>query len=175
MLVDCNNAAIQFTEGDIEKFLGIKASKMYNKYPEIMNYLNDCYLEKAERSIEVEYPFKFANEIKQLLVKYNYLPPDLVLVHTEDITIRKKAEEQLKRYSENLEELVEDRTIQLESTLEELKGQTIRIFVKDLADPHCVHLGKIETITEHIIIFNDEDHDTLIYVPIENIILIKTA
>ena len=61
------------------------------------------------------------------------------------------------------------------STLEDLKGQKIRIYIKDLADPHCVQLGKIETITEHIIIFRDEDHDNLIYVPIEKIILIKTA
>ncbi|MFX1392799.1 MAG: hypothetical protein ACFFAH_04410 [Promethearchaeota archaeon] len=61
------------------------------------------------------------------------------------------------------------------STLEELKGQTIRIYLKDLAEPHCVQLGKIKTVTEHIIIFEDEEHDTLMYVPIENIILIRTA
>jgi len=61
------------------------------------------------------------------------------------------------------------------ATLEELKGHTVRIYLKDLAEPHCVQLGKIETVTEHIIIFKDEEHDTLMYVPIENIILIKTA
>ncbi len=61
------------------------------------------------------------------------------------------------------------------STFEGLKGKKLRIYVKGLPDPHCIHLGKIETVTEHLIIFKDEEHDKLIYVPIENIILIKTA
>lgn len=60
------------------------------------------------------------------------------------------------------------------STFEDLKGQKIRIYVEDLADPHNIHLGKIERITEHIIVFKDE-HDNVIYVPIEKIILIKTT
>ncbi len=58
---------------------------------------------------------------------------------------------------------------------EELKGVQVRLYIKDLPDPHCIQLGKIEAVTEHIVIFKDEEHDTLIYIPIENIVLIKTA
>ena len=47
-------------------------------------------------------------------------------------------------------------------TFEDLKGQKIRLYVEDLADPHNIHLGKIERITEHIIIFKDE-HDNVMY------------
>jgi len=61
------------------------------------------------------------------------------------------------------------------STFETLKGKKVRIFVKDLPDPHCIHLGKIEEVTEHLIIFSDKEHNTLLYVPIESIALIKTA
>jgi len=61
------------------------------------------------------------------------------------------------------------------SIFEELKGELVRLYIKDLPDPHCVLLGKVEEIRETIIVFKDEDHDQLIYVPIKNIILIKKA
>lgn len=60
------------------------------------------------------------------------------------------------------------------SLFEELKDKRIRIFVKDLPDPHCVQTGKIETVTEHLIVLYDEKHDIHIYLPIEEISLIRT-
>ena len=56
---------------------------------------------------------------------------------------------------------------------EELKGKVVRLYIKDLPDPYCILLGKIEEIREQIIIFKDEEHDQLIYVPIKKIVLIK--
>jgi len=61
------------------------------------------------------------------------------------------------------------------STLEKLKGGKIRFFIKDLPDPHCIQCGRIEEVTEHLVLIKDEDHDQLIYIPIEKIVLIKTT
>ena len=61
------------------------------------------------------------------------------------------------------------------SLFEEFKDKRIRIYVKNLPEPHCIHSGKIKTVTEHIIILHDKEHDTLIYLPIEEISLIKTT
>ncbi len=61
------------------------------------------------------------------------------------------------------------------SIFEELKGELVRLYIKDLPEPHCILLGKVEEIREHIIVFKDVDHDQLIYVPIKKIILIKKA
>ena len=58
--------------------------------------------------------------------------------------------------------------------LEELKGQIIRIFIKNLPEAYSVQLGKIETIGEHVVIIKDVDHDNLIYIPLDNIAFIKT-
>ncbi|MFX0070146.1 MAG: hypothetical protein ACFFAO_03560 [Candidatus Hermodarchaeota archaeon] len=58
--------------------------------------------------------------------------------------------------------------------LEELKGESIRIYLKHLPKAHCVQLGKIETVGEHIVIVRDIDHDNLVYIPLENIAYIKT-
>jgi len=61
------------------------------------------------------------------------------------------------------------------SFFEELKGKTIRIYVKDLPTPHSVHSGKIETVTEHLVILRDKDHNILIYIPLDQICLVKTT
>jgi hypothetical protein len=59
------------------------------------------------------------------------------------------------------------------SVFEELKGELVRLYISDLPDPHCILLGKIEEIRQDIVLFKDEDHDQLIYIPIKKIILIK--
>jgi len=61
------------------------------------------------------------------------------------------------------------------STLEKLKGEKLRFFITDLPDPHCVQCGRIQDVTENIIIIKDEDHDQLIYLPLEKIVLFKTT
>ena len=61
------------------------------------------------------------------------------------------------------------------SLFEELKGKRIRIYMKNLPEPHCIHSGKIERITEHLIVLHDEEHNTLIYLPLDEISLIKTT
>lgn len=59
------------------------------------------------------------------------------------------------------------------SVLEELKGELVRLYISDLPDPHGILLGKIQEVSEHIVIFKDEDHEQLIYIPIKKIALIK--
>ena len=57
--------------------------------------------------------------------------------------------------------------------LEEIKGETIRVYIKDVPEAYCVHLGKIEAVGEHIIIFKDTMHNSIMYIPIDGIALIK--
>jgi len=61
------------------------------------------------------------------------------------------------------------------TVFEKLRGEKIRFFVKDLPDPHCIQYGRIEDVTEHLVLIKDEDHDQLVYIPIEKIVLIKTT
>lgn len=42
------------------------------------------------------YRFISTGETKHLVVKYAFVPPDMVLIDTEDITSRKRAEEALR-------------------------------------------------------------------------------
>ena len=61
------------------------------------------------------------------------------------------------------------------TVFDELKDQRIRVYVKDLPEPHCVQSGKIDNLTEHTLTLKDEEHNILIYIPLENISLVKTT
>ncbi|NVM35616.1 MAG: PAS domain S-box protein [Candidatus Lokiarchaeota archaeon] len=104
-LIDYNNAANIITQGNVQNHLGIKASEMYRERLDILEDLSSCYENKTTIDREMKYLFSSLNEEKDLLVKYVFLPPDLVLVHTEDITDRKNAEENLKESEEKYRNL----------------------------------------------------------------------
>ena len=92
-LIDFNNAAEEITQGGVINFLGSKASDMYKDHPYILEKLNRCVNEKINITDEIKYKMQSSKDVKDLIVKYVFVPPDLVLVHTEDITERKKTEE----------------------------------------------------------------------------------
>jgi len=96
VLIDYNNAAAKITQGSVENFLGNKASEMYKDRLDILNDLHLCLKDKTHIRREINYRFQYSNEEKYLLVNYSYVDPDLIVVRTEDITERKKAEEKLK-------------------------------------------------------------------------------
>jgi len=98
VLVNYNNAAAKMTKGSVENFLGNKASEMYKDRLDILNDLLLCSNNKTHIKRESNYRFQFSKEEKYLLVNYSYVDPDLIVVRTEDITERKKAEERLKEY-----------------------------------------------------------------------------
>jgi PAS domain S-box-containing protein len=96
VLVDYNNAAAKKTKGNVENFLGNRATEMYKDRLDILNDLHQCMNERTHIKREINYKFQFSNEERYLLVNYGFVHPDLIVVRTEDITERKKAEERLK-------------------------------------------------------------------------------
>lgn len=96
ILIDYNNASAKITKGSVENFLGNKATEMYKDRLDILDDLHLCLNDKTHVRREVDYRFQYSNEEKFLLVNYSYVDPDLIVVRTEDITERKKAEEGLK-------------------------------------------------------------------------------
>ena len=96
VLIDFNNAADKITQGHVETFLGTNASEMYKDRPDILNDLQLCINEKIHITREMKYKYNLSKNERYLLVNYGYVGPDLIIVRTEDITERKKAEEKLK-------------------------------------------------------------------------------
>ncbi|MBN1485031.1 MAG: PAS domain-containing protein [Chloroflexia bacterium] len=103
VLIDYNDAARTITQGQIDRFVGIKAGELYKDDPQILAELQRCLDEQVSIERELLYPFQSTGEQRHLAVKYAFVPPKQVLVHTEDISERKQAEQEIQKRSQQLE------------------------------------------------------------------------
>ncbi|MFX0058007.1 MAG: PAS domain S-box protein [Candidatus Hodarchaeota archaeon] len=92
ILIDYNDAAYKKTEAGVKNLLGIKAAELYKENPNILEYLYRCADEKVLISKEMKYQLHTSKKESYLDATYTFIPPDLILVHLEDITERKQAE-----------------------------------------------------------------------------------
>ncbi len=110
VLVDHNEAADAITGGVMGNFIGMTAAAMYPDRPDIVSDLARCLADEDTFEREMTYRFRNTGEQKNLLVKYAFVPPDFVLVLTEDITQSKQDEEAM-RYQATLLKSVTDAVI----------------------------------------------------------------
>jgi PAS domain-containing protein len=89
VLEDYNDADMKITEGEIPDFIGTKASEMYRDMPEIQEKMMECLIKKTSIETEMFYRLFTTNQEKHLNVKFAFVPPAFVMIHTEDITDRK--------------------------------------------------------------------------------------
>ncbi len=108
ILIDYNDAAKEITEQKIINYLGIKASELYKEQPRILEELYSCINEQKCISREMIYQYKSTGQEKILIVIYDFVKPNLVLVHTKDITEQKKSEVQLRESEIRFRSIVEN-------------------------------------------------------------------
>ncbi len=107
ILVEYNYSAEKITNGQIKNYLGCKASEFYKDQFELYEGLYQCVNSQCDVFKEVKSICITSGEEKFLSVYYNYIPPDLVLVQTGDITERKKTEQKLKASEEKYKSIAE--------------------------------------------------------------------
>lgn len=107
ILSEYNDAAVRITKGAISKLLGASLRELYADEPEIIEDLERCYREKTVVTRQMTYRLRSTGETRELDVRYAYVPPDSVLVHTVDFTDRVKAEEALRESEHRYSTLVE--------------------------------------------------------------------
>ncbi|MCP4582287.1 MAG: PAS domain S-box protein [candidate division Zixibacteria bacterium] len=89
ILTDYNEAALEITNGKIPDFIGAKATVLYKNDPGFIEDLRRCFKDKKVINKDVFYHFQSTGEKRYLSIRYVYIPPVHVIVHTEDITATK--------------------------------------------------------------------------------------
>ena len=103
IVVDINDNYRYAVKKDLNEVIGKSASEMFLKQqyrPDLVKSLNQCYNEKTTFSIERELYVEAVNRERNLLITLIYIPPDLVLTVSEDITRKKRAQQKLEESEE---------------------------------------------------------------------------
>lgn len=132
-LSEYNRAAHAITGGGIENYVGRFASAMYADAPEIIKDLKSCLRRKKTFKKEMLYHFQSTAIEKFLIVYYVYVPPNRILVHTEDITDRKQRRDELQKAHDELERRVRERTEELATMNEALTVERESLRQKNIA------------------------------------------
>ncbi|PWB69108.1 hypothetical protein C3F09_10605 [candidate division GN15 bacterium] len=114
VLREYNQAAHRMTRGGIVGFVGQRASSMYKNRPDIVQDLRECFGSQSIVFREMPYQYFSVKDERFLNVHYVPIPPNLILVHTIDLTDRKRAELALQEAHNELERKVAERTQTLE-------------------------------------------------------------
>lgn len=92
ILAAYNEAAERATGGAIRSLVGVGAREFYRNKPDILADLERCTRERSRFTREIRYGFVSTGIERDLIVSYAFVPPDLVMIHTEDVTERLRAE-----------------------------------------------------------------------------------
>ena len=105
ILIDYNREAENITRNTIHHLKGEKLSKIYAHVPEIQAGFRYCF-NGNNRPIYREMSYKMPNteEQKDLVVHFVKIPPDMVLVHTIDVTEIRAIEKELRKLSSAVEQ-----------------------------------------------------------------------
>jgi len=117
-----NDVAIKHSRSTKEELIG---KTMMDVYPGIENtemfqYMNLCMKERTPNQMENKFVYP-DGEKKWFTLSIEPVPEGIFIL-SEDITERKKLQEELNKHHEQLEELVKDRTSQLEAANKDMES-----------------------------------------------------
>ena len=95
VFIECNDAAREVTHWKADDLIGKNASAIYDHAPDVIFNLNKCFDERKSHSQNTLYTYRTTGETRNLEINYVYVPPDLVMAHTRDVTDSLKSAEYL--------------------------------------------------------------------------------
>lgn len=110
IFIDCNDAAQKISKNSALKLLGRKASEIYSHEPSILGNLRHCFENRETVRQNLSYYYRSTTkDTRYLEIDYVFVPPDLVMAHTRDLTENVKSAKSLQA-SESRFELVAQAT-----------------------------------------------------------------
>jgi signal transduction histidine kinase len=139
-LSDFNDAAEKLTLGRSREWQGRRFEELLPNGIDAKALLEECVKQQATVRRDYRYALDGVSGYADLAVTFAFVPPDLILVHTEDVTARKHNEEILQESREQLRALAarlqsvreEERTLLSREIHDEL-GQLMTGLKMDLA------------------------------------------
>jgi len=122
VLIDYNDVAAK-APGKIIDFMGKKASEMFADKPDILEDFKQCFLTKKTLRRDAPYQLLTTQEKRHFITSYIFVPPNVVMVHMEDVTHYKETERQLQECRAQLEKLTAARMTEVVSANEKLQVQ----------------------------------------------------
>jgi len=104
-LTDYNQAAETLAQGHMPEYMGLKASELFQEAPEVLRGFERCFEEQATIKGETWYRLRATGETRRFAIWYVFVAPDLVMVHTDDVTQRRQDEEAI-RFQAHLLDMV---------------------------------------------------------------------
>ncbi|MBN1882846.1 MAG: response regulator [Deltaproteobacteria bacterium] len=120
ILIGFNDSAKEFTDGRISALVGKNLQEVHHDNPEVIQDIQYCYSKKNIFKKEMLFRFWNVKKVRYCSLSYAYVPPDSVILHTEDITDQKLSQEELKKSKDELEQHVRERTEELVSANEKM-------------------------------------------------------
>lgn len=114
-LTDYNDAALTITLGHASKWVGLLYDEILPQAQEGKRFLEECYRARTTIRTEAHYEYQTVQRSADLMLSFAFVPPDLVLVHVEDVTERLHSERQLRESGDQLRALA----VRLQSIREE--------------------------------------------------------
>jgi diguanylate cyclase (GGDEF)-like protein/PAS domain S-box-containing protein len=99
ILAEFNGAALQFIGDRVMDFVGRTADQFFKRMPQIPQDIRTCLSRRKAVENHFWYSLDDRAEKRYVIIKYAFAPPDSVLMHVNDITGQKHAEEKLQYIS----------------------------------------------------------------------------
>jgi PAS domain S-box-containing protein len=93
IMQDYNDAAEAIAEDDVRGWIGVRAADRYASQPEILADIQECVTEHRTLHHQLRFRYPSGRE-RELALTYVFVPPQTVMLHSEDITELKLAEQQ---------------------------------------------------------------------------------
>lgn len=106
-LVDFNRPADRFTEGKVTQLIGQRVSNIFSGQQEMLDTFMRCVETKNVIEHEHTYRYKTTGKEVRQVTRLAFIPPDKILLLTEDVTERAKMEAALQKSEKQYRELVE--------------------------------------------------------------------
>ena len=94
VLADFNDAAIRPGGSRPADYLGVGVEEMYPDRPDIVADMERAFSEEGAVQREMDYRFRTLQTTIPIRVTYVFTPPDAVVVYTEDLTDRRRDEQE---------------------------------------------------------------------------------